>query len=220
MIQYFQTTTLILGVVLFSSIVWTLLLYELCLTEGRLRPKSSSSPLQVFIPALVLSVLAVTLAYQIFGVNLIFPVHLNASFFDILSAACIPGMILGLASGLYFRLSDELVQEYARWCAKPFILFDLSLGKSSKKTLRRLVLLRALSQGWSACLPWLFSELVIVEALFNAQGLALDAWHMARTRDFAGFLSAIVWLMGLYFVLSLANWSINFWLGRRLESYV
>ena len=37
-------------------------------------------------------------------------------------------------------------------------------------------------------------ELIVVETVFNAPGLGLDAWHLARTRDLEGLATTIGWL--------------------------
>ena len=219
MIQYFQTTTLILlwcGGLTFG---WALFCYR---QAGRRRWQAQAEGRGVtlaLVPALVLAPLALVAGFRLFGINLLFPLHFFASPWTLLGAALVPALVLVTASGLLSSLAQSIRQEYGYWQAKTFTLMAMAVGKPVPSSLRRLVLLKALTRAWSQSLPWLFGELIVVEAVFNAPGLGLDAWHRARTRDVVGLLEVAWWLAGLYALCVLLAAGANRWIGKRLASY-
>ena len=102
---------------------------------------------------------------------------------------------------------------------KRFVLVGEAFGKKATTSLRRLIMTKALAYTWSETLPWLFGELIIVEAIYNAPGLGLDAWQAAKARDFYTLAEAVSVLVGLYLSCVLLSAIISHWIGRRLESY-
>jgi ABC-type dipeptide/oligopeptide/nickel transport system permease component len=203
--------------------VWSILYYWLISKKENLTPPAkltNSLRNVVIVPSLVLGALAISLSYKFFGINLIFPLHLFASTNDLILKSFVPALILVVASGLAQHLSYNIRQEYVVWHNKNFVLVSKSLGLNPSKTLRSIVLVKSITESWTQCLPWLFGELIVIECIFNAPGLGFDAWTMAKTRDFAGLFNACLWLTALYALCVLANYIINKWNGKKLESYM
>ena len=71
-----------------------------------------------------------------------------------------------------------------------------------------------------AALPWLFGEIIVVEAVFNAPGLGLGAWRAAKARDYGVVGESLGWLIILFTVFYGLNvlWSRN--IGKKLKGYV
>ncbi len=221
MIKYAQTTTLILFWCFLFSVGWTGFVYALQAYRkdaGRGLPKPKLSGAAI-LPALVVGPVMLVTAFRVAGINLLFPVHFFASFAALAAAALVPAGVLLVASGMAAAVRRATLTEYEVWSAKTFTRVALAVGRSPHRVLRRLVIVKALTQAWSQCLPWAFGELIIVETVFNAPGLGLDAWHLARTRDLAGLGEVVVWLAGLYLACVGATALVNRWLGKRLESY-
>jgi ABC-type dipeptide/oligopeptide/nickel transport system permease component len=124
-----------------------------------------------------------------------------------------------VASGLAGQLARSVSSELQFWRAKTFATVALAVGRDPHRELRRLVVTKALAGSLSRCLPWLFGELVVVEAVFNAPGLGLDAWHLARTRDLAALAADVGWLTALYVMCAAATAVVHRWIGRRLDTY-
>ncbi len=217
MFKYFQTTTLILLWCLLISLLWSFAVYY---WESRRKsaPKEGV-PGKVLLPALVLAPACLTLGFRFFGLNLLFPLHFFASLPRIAAAALVPALVLLLASGLMGNIARSIRFEYAHWSQKVFATVAKSLGGSIPSSIKRLVLLKAISQAWSQSLPWMFGELIVVEAIFNAPGLGLDAWHLAQVRDASGLTQAILWLVGLYGFCVFLTALISNWIGKKLEGY-
>ncbi len=218
MLKYAQTTTLILLWCFVLSLVWSAALYAR-LAWRKPAPARSDVAGAAILPALVVGPLLLVLGFRVIHVNLLFPVHFFADFETLAVAALVPALVLVLASGLAGTLRRGIATEYAHWAGKPFATVALAIGRSPHSALRRLVLAKALAGGWSQCLPWLFGELVIVETVFNAPGLGLDAWHLAKQRDLSGLATTVGWLAAMYIVCVAMTAALNAWLGKRLESY-
>ncbi len=218
MIKYVETTGLILAWSFLLSIGWGFISYWLASARKGEHGNVSGQGVGV-IPALVLGPLALVMAYRIFHINLIFPLHLFASVGELIVAAFFPALILSLACGLLTGTARNLAVDYGYWSRKRFVLVGQAIGKSQKRSLRRLVLTKSLTNAWSESLPWLFGELVVVEAIFNAPGLGLDAWTAAKMRDFSMLGNAIFWLAALYLACVFVNSLVSRWIGQKLESY-
>jgi ABC-type dipeptide/oligopeptide/nickel transport system permease component len=218
MIKYAETTALILAWSFLLSIGWS---YSCFWLTGRRRAPISSDEGRgtAVIPSLVLGPLLLVGAFRIFSVNLIFPLHVFASVSDLVRAAFFPALTLTLASGLLGNLRRDVRAEYSYWRAKRFVLVGEALGKTTVNSLRRLVLTKSLINSWSETLPWLFGELIIIEVVFNAPGLGLDAWQAAKMRDFSLLGDAVFWLAGIYLLCVLLTSLASGWIGKRLESY-
>lgn len=218
MFRYFQTTTLILLWCLVLTLVWSFGSYWRAARRNGVGRRSAGL-FGLIAPALVLGPLALVFAFRALGINLLFPVSFFAEIDTLTLAAIAPAIVLVLASGLIGNLSRQIDVEYTHWHGKTFALMARAVGRRPADALRRLVMVKSLAVAWSQCLPWLFGELIIVETVFNAPGLGLDAWHLARTRNLAGLAETIAWLAALYALCVILTTMVNRWLGRRLESY-
>lgn len=219
MLKYLQTTTLILAWCAVLSLVLAAVVYLLAAYRHERSGKGKAPLAGVILPALVVAPLGLAAAFKMLGWNLLFPVHFFADWATLAQAALAPAVVLVVSSGLAGSLWRLTHREYAHWRGKTFALMATATGQRPEAALRRLVLAKSLCTSWSQCLPWLFGELIIVEAVFNAPGLGLDAWQLAKVRDLAGLGEAILWLAGLYAVAISLTAAVNLWLGRRLESY-
>ncbi len=217
MFKYLQTTTLILGWCFLLSVLWAVVCFYW--TSLHRRKNKVLSLNQTILPSLVLGPILLVVFYNIASVNLIFPVQLLSSFSQLLWASFVPAVVLIFASGLFAYILQVCRKEFCHWQKKPFVALSLAKGASTESALRKLIILKTLGEAWSQCLPWLFGELIIVEAIFNAPGIGLDTWNMAKLRNFDGLLSGLFWLACLYVVCVLFSAILNRWLGRRLESY-
>lgn len=235
MFKYFETTALILLWSFFFSVLWAGIVYfwtsraigksnesyevvhEKRLSQGRIHPWKSMG---VISPALLVAPLVLIFSHDLLGLNLIFPVHLTADFHQVLFAAMTPALVLLLACGILGQVTRQIPATYAEWSRKTFVTMTKSYGGTPRNALRRIVSGQVLSRAWSQCLPWFFGELIVVECVFNAPGLGLDAWHQARLRDWVGLFEALVWLASLYGVAVVVSALFSKWLGKRLESYI
>jgi len=218
-LTYFYTTGVICLISFFLSVILAFGFYEWSVFFQI--KKSSGDVVSVnLIPSLLLAPPLIALAYKFLGWNLIYPVHIYADFYDIFYAAWVPAVVLLLASGLYSGIKSSVSSEIGFWKSKSFYLFSTSLGMSPDRALRRVVLLRVLSQSWLRSLPWFFGELIVIEAVFNAPGLAYEAWNSAKLRDFYGLAEVMISIVLLYFVCFMMVRFFNRWLGEKLASYV
>lgn len=223
MLKYFQTTTLILAWCFILSVVWSGLVWKWVTLRSRVMPvmpkTSGALRSRLLLPALVIAPLALAGFYHGLGLNLLYPIHAFASSGELLMAAIIPALVLVLSSGLFTTLRDSIRMDFMHWRCRPFSLTLVAYGYSLPGRLRRLVLLRSLVRGWNQCLPWLFGELIIVEAVFNAPGLGLDCWNLAKMKEYSGLLQSLIWLTALYGVCAFLSAMVSGWIGRRLKSY-
>lgn len=215
MIKFFFTTTIIVVWCLFLSIGFALLRYQWIRYSQTKRPRESFG----IFPVLLLGPITLVVGFQFFETNLIFPIHILSTTGELIRAAFWPAIALVFASGLMLSIRREIVNEWLFWQNKPFVTASHAFGVTPHKALRKLILTRALIEGWLRCLPWIFGELIVVEAMFNAPGLGWEAWEAAKLRDFTALAYALVWLLAIYFVVWSLATTINRWLGRRLESY-
>lgn len=171
------------------------------------------------LPALVIAPLAVALAFDWFHLDLIFPVEMLSTRLRLTLAALAPSVVLVLASGLAPTLVRTVNDRFHHWMNQPFARVALAYGQLPQKALRRVVVFEALAAAWTASLPWIFSELIIVEAIFNAPGLGLAAWQAARQQETAALIQALFGLCCSYGALAIISRIFNRRLGRLLESY-
>ena len=220
MLKPCETTILILAWCLLLGLCWTAVVFGyLCRSQKAPSTSIDSLGRGVIIPALVIAPVTLLIAFRYAGINLLFPIEIFASATELFTAALAPAVVLFLVSGLAGALLRQLRLEHNHWQRQPFALAAVAYGHDKNKAVRRIVLLRGFVTAWAQCLPWLYGELIIVEAVFNAPGLGLSAWHMARAHDHMGLLSTVGFLILLYALsVAVTAWG-NSWLGRRLESY-
>jgi ABC-type dipeptide/oligopeptide/nickel transport system permease component len=217
MFRYLQTSTFILLWCFALIVVWSVVCFYWFILRQKSLPTWGMQP--TLLPSLILGPLVLIGFYQLFNINLIFPVQLMASLGDIILASLLPAIILLLASGLMFYVFQTTAREVRHWRQKPFVALTLAKGGTESMALRKLVILKSLAEGWSQCLPWLFGELIIVEAMFNAPGLGLDTWNMAKMRNMEGLFQSLLWLGGIYLLSFWLTVRWNRWIGNRLEGY-
>ena len=218
MLKHFETTSLILLWCVVFSLAIGFFRWKMINLEKP--PRAASRFALPIVPALVLGPLAILLAWRVFDVNLIYPVHLLSELSDLSHFALVPALVLILASGLAVHLWRKIGLETQRWQSARFLLLAKSVGKNPRDQLRPLVLRKSFLESWSAALPWLFGELMVVEAVFNAPGVGLDVWHRARTRDVEGFVLALISLVAMYVLLSMLLRWLHLRLGRKLEGWM
>ena len=233
--KYFETTALIILWAFVFSLLWAGCVY-LWVTrsqrykQNRMAAASHATSREkpegaavmsssIISPALLVAPLVLIFAHDLLGFNLLFPVHLTADFLQVLVAAIAPALVLLLACGLLGQLSRQIPATYSEWSQKTFVTMTKSYGGTPRRALRKIVIGGVLSQAWSQSLPWFFGELIVVECVFNAPGLGLDAWHAARIRHWQGLMESLLWLALLYGTAVLASALFAKWLGKRLESY-
>jgi hypothetical protein len=232
--KYFETTALILLWAFFFSLLWAVAVYFWvtrpqikntwsrgdALTKSSHKPKDGPSiSANIISPALLVAPLVLIFAHDLLGLNLLFPVHLTAEFHQVLFAAMMPALVLLVACGLLGQVFRQIPKAYEDWSRKTFVTMTKSFGGSPRLALRRIVIGGVLSRAWSQSLPWFFGELIVVECVFNAPGLGLDAWHQARLRYWASLLESLGWLAWLYGTAVVVSALFAKWLGKRLESY-
>lgn len=171
-------------------------------------------------PALAMAPLCIFLAWLMLRVNLIFPVFEFTDTADLVTASIAPALILFAGSGLAGRIWSTTRSEWRFWIAKPFVRVESAFGKDPSRRLRPLVATRSLLQSASDCLPLVFSELVIIESIFNAPGLGYWSWEYAKTRELTAAAQAIAILFIAYALLNTAINFANKRLGRKLAGYV
>ncbi|MBQ49776.1 MAG: hypothetical protein CMP10_20515 [Zetaproteobacteria bacterium] len=214
MIKYFQTTTLILFWAFCLMMIWSYLSYTFIsrFSLGKVGAGSINLPALAIAPVLII-------IFHAIGISLIYPVHLTSTLWEIFLAGVVPGLVLFIASGLAYQVSYCINHEWQYWQQKPFVLAERARGKYPQQSLRRLVIMKSMTDAGSRCLPWLFGELIVVEALFNAPGLGTAIWQYARRRDLALLSEVLFWLIIFYIVCTMINFHCHKWLGKRLATY-
>jgi len=217
MLKYFQTTTIILLFCFLFSILWSIISYWCASRELSIRYLFRFIP---NLPSLVVAPLLIFFGMSVFGLNLIYPPHFVASIPSIILHAIAPALVLLFASGLFYGINQAMTEEYSAWSSKNFVKLAIASGVSRDRILFKLTVTKVLLESWCKSLPWVIGDLIILESIFNAPGLGLDAWHLAKSRDLVGMMQVIIWLVALYFVISFVTSSLNKKLGRKLEGYV
>lgn len=217
MLQHLETSTTIIFMSLFITLAWSVVSFEIiCRSKVEHASPSRYTPV---LPALVLGPIALIFFFKSFKTNLIFPIHLFASFSDILKSSIVPTIVLLIASGTVFCIYSHLKNSYARWSQMPFTTTARSIGLAPKTVLRRLVLIEGWVGGWVQCAPWFFGELIIIEVVFNAPGIGLEMWHLAKTRQIAELAIASLALIAIYGIFVFFLLKLNSWIGRKLDGY-
>lgn len=220
MIKYFTSTTLLLVWCVIFSLALIPTRYSLYWRFGNSKTRTPDAPYQLpLIPSLVIAPLMLVGAYSLFKWNLIYPIASLATFDQLVLATVAPGFVLFVSSGLAFRIFSNLRRECDSWTHRTFVTVASAYGHSPASSIRRVVYCKTFLDSWTQCLPWLFGELLVVEAVFNAPGLGTDAWHQARMRQFPELFESVFWLFVLYFTFTALSHFGNQWLGKRLENY-
>ncbi len=221
------TTALILGwLALFAlaATMATIFIHGPALDNPSAKPgnKDDSLPFMVplIIPSLALAPLAIFGAWTMARINLIFPVFEFTGITEIATASFAPAILLFIGSGLFGRILALSRSEWSLWSAKPFVRVDRAFGKNIRIRLAPMIGSRILLQAASDCLPLVFSELIIIESLFNAPGLGFWSWEYAKTRDVESAVKSIAALFFVYGLINLGIYFANKSLGKKLAGYV
>jgi len=215
MVSSFPTTVFIVAWTVLISIGWVVF----CFVQPISRKASSNRGLDMAVPSLVLGPILLVSFYQIFSINIIFPVQILTDTLTSAIYCLVPAATLFLASGLCFRIRQNVRLEYHHWIGQGFSTFTASLGGSPKRRIARLVTVKSFLDSWSQSLPWFFGEILVVESLYNVPGLGLEIWHAARQRDIDNLLTSLVILMAVYGLLWAVVKYASGWLGVKLATY-
>lgn len=220
MLKYFTSTSLLLIWSVVLSVFWIVTSYA---WHWRFRNKShTGNSWQIdwpVIPSLVIAPLLVVGGFQLLQWNLIYPIAALATFDTLMIASLAPAFVLFVSSGMMLRIPRLIRLECDFWSSRTFITVAKAYGRSPANSLRKVVYIKTFLDSWSQCLPWLFGELLVVEAVFNAPGLGTDIWHQARMRRWPELVDGLLWLVTLYLICTILTHLGTRWLGKRLESY-
>jgi ABC-type dipeptide/oligopeptide/nickel transport system permease component len=183
-------------------------------------PQSEGHDVPFIIPALAIAPVAIFSAWATARVNLIFPVFEFTDTLDIFLASLTPALILLFGSGLFWRIISLSRSEWSFWYSKPFVRVERAFGKDVQRRLSPMIVTRIALQSGSDCLPLIFSELVIIESIFNAPGLGFWSWEYAKTRDVQSALTSIAGLFVAYGLVNLMILFANRNLGKKLAGYL
>ena len=221
------TTALILGWLAVFTLAATLAgIFIHCQSDGSHaektmpRVKREATAIPFIVPALALAPLAIFSAWAAARINLIFPVFEFSGLSDIAIASIAPALLLFIGSGLLGRIITLSRSEWSFWSEKPFVRVDRAFGKNIRSRLAPMVASRILLQSTSDCLPMVFSELIIIESIFNAPGLGFWSWEYAKTRDVESAAKSIAVLFFIYGLINLTIYFANKNLGKKLTGYV
>ena len=182
--------------------------------------KNESSAIPFIVPSLALAPLAIFGAWATARINLIFPVFEFTGLAEIVLASISPALLLFIGSGLLWRIVALNRSEWSFWYAKPFVRVERAFGKNIRRRLAPMIGMRILLQSASDCLPLVFSELIIIESIFNAPGLGFWSWEYAKTRDIEAAGKSVAALFIVYGLINLTIYFANKSLGKKLTGYV
>lgn len=214
--DYLETTLFILAWCLILAVTAALISFHFARRGKNLRWWGTGSQV---LPSIVLGPLLLTLVFRWSGVNLIFPLSFFSSAPELFLRCSVPAFLLCASSGLFASIAFHISTEYPHWRAKPFNLLSLASGRSIDSGLRAILVPKALALALDQCLPWIFGEILIVEAIFNAPGIGLHIWELAKIRDLVGTFWSCAVLLLIYGACASLNHIVHRRIGRRLASY-
>lgn len=221
------TTALILGWLAVFTLAATLAgIFIHCQSDGSHaektmpRVKREATAIPFIVPTLALAPITIFSAWAAARINLIFPVFEFTGIAEIALASIAPALLLFIGSGLLGRIITVSRSEWSFWSEKPFVRVDRAFGKNTRSRLAPMIGSRILLQSASDCLPLVFSELIIIESLFNAPGLGFWSWEYAKTRDMESAAKSIAAIFFVYGAINLTIYFANKSLGKKLTGYV
>lgn len=224
MIDGALTTSLILGwlavLVLITTLASTWLRFPKKNSDALHERHGNTSNTPFIVPSLAIAPLVIFAAWSVAQVNLIFPIIEFADTTELLIAALAPALIIFVGSGIAGRIVSLSRSEWHFWREKPFMKVDLAYGKNIRLKLAPLVATRIILQAGSDCLPLIFSELVIIEAIFNAPGLGYWSWEFAKMRDMTAAVQTLAVLLIAYGTINTMITIANKQLGKKLTGYL
>tara|TARA_B100001094_G_C18177156_1_gene798560 strand:- start:2148 stop:2762 length:615 start_codon:yes stop_codon:yes gene_type:complete len=200
-------------------LLYSFLLGTFSFFQNLYAPKFQGKTFSIVVPSIILAPIIVILFYVLFGQALVFPSLISAFWYHSLFATMIPAFILGVAGGVFHQTKSFIHQDIVRFKNMTFYLHGLALGLDSRKILFKIVVFHSLISAWAKCLPWIFGEMFVVEAVFNIPGIGYRLWLAARDRDFYHLCILLFIFVSFYLVLiSLVSY-LNSWVGRKLEAF-
>lgn len=225
MIDGALTTSLILGwlalFLLVSTILSTWLRFPAAAQLTKINVmKESTADTPFVLPSLAIAPLIIFTAWSLGRVNLIFPVIEFSETTELMISAIAPAAVIFAGSGILWRITALSRSEWQFWREKPFMQVDLAYGKNIRRRLAPLVATRVILQASSDCLPLIFSELVVIEAIFNAPGLGYWSWEFAKMRDLTAATQTLLALLIIYGAVNTIIAGANRRLGKKLSGYL
>lgn len=221
MFKYFWTSGVILILSLMMSMAYAYICFKLYTRPGTPNnPSQSVSNSRGMLPSILLLPMLIWCAYHLLSINLFFPIDSQDNLGRVFIAAIVPATVLLVTTGLASQIKQLVKAEYEHWSKQVFCQVIQATGRSFQKNVRFLIINRSLGQSWSQCLPWVFSELIIIEIIFGAPGLGLEAWHLAKVRDFSGLATNLITFTVLYLTCHILVFQWQGWVGKKLESYL
>lgn len=217
MFDIFLVSSIILAWFTVLSIVWQIVAFTYFVSKKIEVHKSNSA---FIMPAIVLSPLILVVAFQSFGVYLIFPISLLTDFMSQIRSGFIPGLVVFLASGMAHSIYQNTRLAIYEWRNKPFCLMAEAYGSSKRATIRSIVCSSSYLDSLNRCLPWVFGELFIVECIFNAPGLSYETWKSAKMEDFESLVNCVAVITLIYLIIWFAQNLYSSIIKRRLSNYV
>ena len=136
-----------------------------------------------FAPALLVAPLVLVGFYGLFSLDLLFPSLIDTPFYILLLSLMAPALVLYFSSGLATTLANQVKMESSYWKNQPCTRFALSLGAKEEAFIRPLLFKNTLTASLDKALPVIFSETLVIEAMFNIHGLFLLTFQSARALD-------------------------------------
>lgn len=189
------------------------------LLQGRKGLNLLRSLEQLQLPAMILAPLLVLTWHFLWRQPLSFPVSFFSSWWRLAMGCLPPATVLLFASGFLPLMIRMELRELADARSKPFFTVARAFGKRPGPQIWSIVVGSAYANAWLRSLPLLFSELLMVEVIFNAPGLGQAAWQAAKGRDGAGLLSAIGLMIAVYGAVMTAALMVSRRTGRRMQGY-
>jgi ABC-type dipeptide/oligopeptide/nickel transport system permease component len=221
---HIMTTGYILTWAFLLSVIWCIGVFYI--RRNRLRQSpfflrgDSGKAFYLPLPVLIVAPPLIWGIHFLFDFSVIYPpvMLLDGSELFLRAFPCAAVLLLGsgLISTIYYTADHEL----AFWLEKDFIKHRDAMGLNSHKVLRWIVCRRLFLNSWAACLPWFFSELILVEVLFAAPGMGLELWNAMKFQEYSRAWEVALCLLGIYLVMYGANHQAQTSLGKKMRGYL
>ena len=215
-----ESSVVILLWLVVISLVTSLLLQWLVFSRFRwVLWRLQSIIVSLTLPGVILTPLILLFGFSFIHIDLTFPSALFASPWEQGVYLIFPAMILYLISGFLWQSLSCLIHDYESWSRQPFVSFGRSLGMGADQQLRKILLLKPWLQAFVTCLPWICSEIIIVECILNIPGLGFELWQAVKSRQHYQGLELLFSLLVLYGGINFIAKQTFQWVGRKIEGY-
>ena len=106
-----------------------------------------------------------------------------------------------------------------RWHSMDFLRTADAYSKSRSMQLIPIVLPKSFLEALNRNLVWIFAELIVIEALLNAPGLAYKLWQYTKNQQIVSFLQTGFFLIAIFIVINFTSILFQKRLGKRLAGY-